>query len=227
MSHISKNNTYYKILIIVGILLTLLVCFLKCRKNEDNKAAIEAQAEFPDQEGWNSTVTSSVEGKVNAIINYGHMQRFKKRKVVEFDSGIEIDFYEKNGKHTTKLTSNKGKLNEATNNIEAFENVVVISDSNGVTLKTEQLWWDNSIEKVVSDKFVTITTVERDTFYGYGFESDQYLDNWIIKRFSGKAGRGFDLNVDLSGKDQKVDSITTDSTVTTKDSLSDTLSVNK
>ena len=221
-----KINTFFRFSLIAVLLLTIFIHIISCHKNEENKIANLAKTEFPNQEGWNSTMTSTNDGILNAVIRYGHMQRFKKRKVVEFDSGIKIDFYDEKGKHTSKLTSNKGKLDEATNDIEAIENVVVVSDS-GINLKTEQIWWNNSLEKVITDKFVTITTVKNDTFYGYGFESDQYFNNWAIRKISGKAGRGLALDIDFSGKKPKPDSVSIDSINYQKESLTDTLSENK
>ena len=189
----------------------ILIClvgfsFITGCQNKENDAVTELDdTEYPDQEGWNSTVTSSKNGIVGAIIEYGHMQRFKKRNLVKFDSGIVIDFFNETGEHTSKLTSKRGKLDEGTNNIEAIGNVVVVSDT-GISLKTERLRWDNSIEKIVSNDFVTIITAEQDTFYGNGFESDQNLQNWRITAFSGKTSKGLDLDFQLSKKRPPADS---------------------
>ena len=216
------------------LMLTIILfyCFSSstCQKNDESGTAKTTETEYPDQEGWNSTMTSTKEGILSAVIQYGHMKRFKKSKVVEFDGGIKIDFYDENGNHTSQLTSVRGKLNEGTNDIEAMENVVVVSDS-GINLKTEQIWWDNSVEKVVTDKYVTITTNKNDTLYGFGFESDQYLDNWSIRKVSGKAGRGLDLGTEFSEKNETTDSmsvdnadtVAVDSTVKNQIILGDTL----
>jgi len=202
-----KNSDYLKIFF---ILIVISQCVANCGKKTNSQTSNIGSIEFPDQEGWNAIVISTKDGILNAVIRYGHMQRFKKRKVVEFDNKIAIDFYDENGRHTSKLTSEKGKLNEATNDIEAIENVVVVSDS-GINLRTEQIWWDNSIEKVVTDKFVTITTTQNDTFYGFGFESDQRLNNWSIRKISGKAGRGLDLGTEFKEKKTRPDSFSIDS----------------
>jgi len=196
---------------IIFLMIIFWAFFISCQKSQSDIKNEEVKIEFPDQEGWNSTMISTNEGVLKAVISYGHMQRYKKSKVVEFDGGIKIDFYDENGNHTSKLTSNRGKLNEATNDIEAIENVVVVSDS-GINLKTEQIWWDHGVEKVITDKFVTITTVKNDTLYGYGFESDQYLDNYSIRRVSGKAGRGLELDMAINENKKTIDSIAVDST---------------
>jgi len=206
------------------ILISLFGLFVisSCQKKQDTVVADMEQTEYPDQEGWNSTVTSSKNGIVGAIIKYGHMQRFKKRKVVDFDKGIVVDFFDEQGVHTSNLISERGRLDEATNNIEAFGKVVVVSDT-GITLMTERLRWDNSIEKIVSNNFVTIITVDQDTFYGNGFESDQNLENWHITSFSGKASRG--LNLDFQFSKKKTSDLS--STKLESDTLKDSTAVKK
>jgi len=215
-----------RIIYIFIITLFAILIFAGCQKRKENTVANPENFEFPDQEGWNSKVISTTNGIVGAIIQYGHMQRFKKRKVVEFDQGIVVDFFNEEGEHTSKLTSKNGKLDEDTKNIEAFGNVVVVSDT-GITLKTERLRWDNSIEKIVTYEFVTIVTAEQDTFYGNGFESDQNLENWRITGFSGITSRGIDLNFQLSKKKQQSDSITIESIIDTANTYKDTLTVIK
>ncbi len=208
----SKNkNRKIGLAILALVMIWLVAGIIGCQKQEKTEVIKQEKMTYPDQEAWNSNVNYTTNGILTARINYGHMQRFKNRKVAEFDEGIIIDFYNEKGEHTSRLTSDRGKLNEATSSIEAFDNVVVVSDS-GIDLKTEHLWWDNTIEKVMSDEFVTITTLDNDTLYGYGFESDQYLNNWEIKVHSAKAGRSLELDLGISKKKEKADSTKVDTT---------------
>ncbi len=195
------------------LLLSLLVAALlliHCGQKASQLEAQKSNDEIPDQEGWNSIVTTSKNGKVAAILKYGHMQRFKQRQLVELDGQVTVDFFNEQGIHTSNLVADRGRLDETTNNIEAFGNVVVVSDT-GITLKTERLRWDNSIEKIVTNDFVTIITAEQDTFYGKGFESDQNLENWRIIAFSGKTSRGLDLDLQIEKKKPRRDTSRTGS----------------
>ncbi len=190
------------------VILVWALLVFHCSKNESQFTGQQSIEEIPDQEGWNSTVTTSKNGKVAAIIRYGHMQRFKQRQVVELNGQVTVDFFNEQGVQTSNLVADRGRLDETNNNIEAFGNVVVVSDT-GITLKTERLRWDNSIEKIVSNDFVTIITAEQDTFYGKGFESDQNLENWRIIAFSGKTSRGLDLNLPIEKKKPQTDTTRT------------------
>jgi hypothetical protein len=61
----------------------------------------------------------------------------------------------------------------------AIDSVVAINDSSGVRLETDELMWRKEHKKIVTDKFVRITT-EDEVIEGYGFESDQSLRNYVI-----------------------------------------------
>jgi LPS export ABC transporter protein LptC len=205
-------------LVLFVAIVSIFLIFSNCRKKHESEIANSENLDFPDQEGWNSVVTTTKNGLVSAIIHYGRMQQFKKKKVVELFEGIKVDFFDENGKPTSNLISETGKINEVTNDIEASGNVVVVSDT-GITLRTKYLKWDNNIEKIISNEFVTIITADQDTFFGKGFESDQNLNNWRILDFSGKASRGFDLNFQLKKKSSAGDSVTGKITNETPDSL--------
>ena len=81
-------------------------------------------------------------------------------------------------KKSTTLTSIKGKVDDATRNMYAIDNVIAINDS-GTVLKTSELMWRNSDQKIVTDKFVTIKS-SKEVIEGYGLESDQQLHNYVI-----------------------------------------------
>ena len=183
-----------------------------CQKGKPTDIAPQGQQdEYPDQEGWNSTIVSTNKGRVDAIIEYGHMSRYSKKQMVHFDESVKVDFYDTEGNHTSKLTALTGVLNEKTNDVEAVGNVVVVSDS-GVTLFTECLKWNQETERIVSDVDVMITTDDGDTLHGTGFDSDPDLTDWTIKQPKGTAHRAIDLSTDRWKKSRK-DSSSTDTKI--------------
>jgi len=72
-------------------------------------------------------------------------------------------------------------MDEATRNLYAIGNVVATNDSAGIVLRTEELMWKNQEERIVSDKFVKITS-PTEVIEGFGFESDRNLKNYTIYR---------------------------------------------
>lgn len=185
-------RTRFYILWVMIVTITLLACSREQPPGVDNAVKTE---DLPDQEGWNSVVVATNNGRLEAKVRYGHMLRFSKNKVAKFDQGIKVDFFDETGEKTSTLTAERGILNEKTNDVSAMGNVVVVSDT-GVTLHTEELSFDQRKQKIISRVDVMVTTVDGDTLYGTGFESDAQLRHWRILKPRGIAHRGVDLSLD-------------------------------
>lgn len=172
----------------------ILFFFIACHKQEEMTANSPNLSEIPDQEGWRSTLTTTNNGKIRAKIKYEHMEKYSKKNIIKFNQGVEIDFYDPNGYHTSKVYSQKAVLNENSKNVELIGNVVVLSDS-GLILRTEKLLWNETEGKILSNEYVTVITAENDSIYGIGFESGQALKNWIIKKPRGVTQKKLNLEV--------------------------------
>jgi LPS export ABC transporter protein LptC len=141
----------------------------------------EEKAEaFVVQEGWDSVLRVTNAGRLQAVVRYGHMKKYEKSHVVLLDEVVEVDFYNRSGRHTSHLISETGEYHEQTEDVVGIGNVVVNSDS-GMTLRTDELRWDNRRGKIISDTVVMVITLQRDTLYGVGFESEPDLSRWIIE----------------------------------------------
>ena len=90
-------------------------------------------------------------------------------------SRVKILFYGPEGEVTSVLTSERGRVAERSRDLQAFGDVVLES-SEGVTVETESLLWDNRNEKIWSKEFVTVTS-GNEVLTGYGFDSDPGLKN--------------------------------------------------
>ena len=134
--------------------------------------------ELPAQESWNSKVIFTDSGYTKAILYTGHLRAYSKSMETLLDSGVKVDFYNQLEQISTILTSKRGRVNDATRDLYAIDSVVAVSDS-GVTVTTDELMWRNKDRKIVSDKFVTIIS-PKEKIQGYGFESDQNLQNYVI-----------------------------------------------
>jgi len=134
--------------------------------------------ELPAQESWDAEIFFTDSGKTKAVLTAGHLRVLENARETLLDDKIKVDFYNDFEEKTTTLTAEQGKVDDATKNLWAIDNVVAVNDS-GVTLQTEELMWRNSDQKILSDKFVTILT-PKEKIEGYGFESDQHLRNYVI-----------------------------------------------
>jgi LPS export ABC transporter protein LptC len=159
----------------------ILIIFISISCSEDKiQPQVEHSVtigEIPSNESWNSKTTFTEDGKIRAVLYSNHLKMFEKQKVTLLD-GVKIDFYNKDQKKKSFLTSLRGKVDDETKNMFAFDSVVAKNDS-GVVLRTNELIWRNKDQKITSDKFVRITS-PKEIIEGYGFESDQHLDNYVI-----------------------------------------------
>lgn len=178
-SNIIKNSFYCSLLIIA---LLLQACGDE-NKIQPSANDLKPTDSIPTQESYNSTVTFSDSGKTKAILIAGRIRIFSKFNYTLIDSGAKVDFY-KNGVYSSTLTGKRGKIFDATKDVEVYDSVKMVSE-NGSVLTTNKLYWINKTQRIKSDEFVHIKTPNED-IRGYGFEADQNLKNYVIYKVSGE-----------------------------------------
>ena len=145
---------------------------------------------MPDQESWGVNIILTDQGMIRAKIMSGHLEKYNEKEFILLDSSVTVDFFDSEERHTSVLTSNKAEVNQSSNDMKAIGNVVAVSDS-GISLYSNTLIWDSKNEKLRTKDKIMITTLDEDTLYGIGFESDSDLENWKIINPSGVTGREF------------------------------------
>lgn len=137
--------------------------------------------EVADQEGWDSIITSTSSGRLTSKIAYAHMKQYNSKRLVVFDRGVEISFFNDQGQLISVVKGDSALLWQQNENLELFGNVVVNSEE-GVDLFSEELKWDDESQLVTAEELVTVITTANDTIHGVGFESNKAFDKWIIKK---------------------------------------------
>ena len=205
--------------VIIAFLLMISLWPAACFHEEPVESDASKAPEMPDQEIWDSKVKMTNKGDLSAIIHFGHMSRYTKKSLMLFDQGIDIDFYNDKGVVGSQLISEAGEYSQDTKNVRATGNVAVESDS-GLTLYTQELFYYQDSDRILSNVDVMVCTVEGDTLYGRGFESDTQMNNWEIKQpYDGVAHKSVDLSFERFQKKAEADSAVMDSTIAV-DSLS-------
>lgn len=106
----------------------------------------------------------------------------------EFRKGVKIVTYKDDSlaSENSTLTANYAIYYEKRNLWEAKGNVVV-TNSEGRTLYTQQLFWNAKTKQIYSNVDSKIVQNEgRDVFYGEGFESDEAMRDWRFRRMTGR-----------------------------------------
>jgi LPS export ABC transporter protein LptC len=166
----------------VLIALTFFGCEEKIKPSVSNKNFSQS---YPTQESWNSRITFSQDGKLAAIITGGHITVFDEKKETYLDTGVRVEFYNEQSIRTSVLTCNKAKINDLTRDMEAYENVVVVSDSDETTLRSQKLFWLHSKQLIHTTEYVEIDA-PHEKIQGMGFESDKGLGRYKIFKVTGR-----------------------------------------
>ena len=179
------------IIISITPFVTMLMLFSPGCSSPTSAGTGETSEGRPDQESWEVTISMTDAGIQRAIVQAGHLEKFNDRLYILLDQKVEVDFFDLEEKHTSRLTSQLAEVDEKSDFMRAIQNVVVKSDS-GVTLFTDTLSWDHAQGTIYTDDSVMITTEKQDTLYGIGFESDVQMEHWKILHPSGVTNRGDD-----------------------------------
>jgi LPS export ABC transporter protein LptC len=139
--------------------------------------------ELPEQELFGATIRFYQDDIVTSVLQAGRIRKYAKRSMILLDSGLIVDFYNQQGKHTITLWADSGRVDETRKDLKAMGNVIAKSDS-GQVLETDELRWENNTRHIVSDVPVKFTS-PTDTIYGSSFVSDEHLRNRQIDQPSG------------------------------------------
>ena len=98
----------------------------------------------------------------------------------EFKSGIKVVFYEGKKDSVASVTSKYAKYTKKDNLWVLRDSVVVINEK-GDRLETELLNWNQTTDRIYTDRFVKITNVDQITM-GTGLESNSKMTVVKIKK---------------------------------------------
>lgn len=170
-----------------GILIPLaLLFFNSCKPNKPEQIReLTNIEELPSITIESLTTTITDSGKIKYRFITPEMKQFDKREkpAVEFNKGLHLIVFDNDQKIDAQIKSKKAiyhesdKLWELSNDVEAV-------NTTGDVINTELLFWDMKKQSVYSDKFIKITT-DTEIITGYGFESDERMENYKIKNISG------------------------------------------
>ena len=155
--------------------------------DEKNNGDLPSSEGIPDQESWGVTIIMTHDGLMRAEVKSGHLKKYNEQEHIVLDSSVVVDFFDIQERHTSTLFSEKAEINEKSNDMLAIGNVIAKSDS-GITLFSETLTWTAENENLFTKDSIMITTLDKDTLFGKGFESDADLENWRIINPSGVTG---------------------------------------
>jgi len=176
------------------LIFSLMITFLSgCVSEKKESVSSQAEDKYPDQVSWDATILITKQANRLGLLKAGKIEKYSRENITLLKDNIKVDFFNEQGDHTSVLTAKGGKVFDLTQNMLAYGNVVVESDS-GMTLFTDTLRWDHDKQKIISDVPIMITTLESDTLYGDSFISDPNLKNRKIVNPRGKSVKSIKID---------------------------------
>jgi len=150
----------------------------RCGKEKPESPRVAGKKSTAEQAIENFTLTHTSKGEKEWELEADRAEIYKTegKTIVQV---LKIKFYDQ-GKITSILTAREGVLHSQSGDMEVRGDVVVTSEEEGTTLKTESLRWDANRKKIVTDDLVR--QERRNTIItGQGLESDPQLEKVVIK----------------------------------------------
>ncbi len=135
--------------------------------------------EEPSQVSYAAEMRFSNEALPRATLSAGRIRVYDKRRQTVLDSSVQVDFFDREGQHSSVLTARWANINDQTKYMIAYDSVKIVSDS-GTTVYTDSLTWNNETQRISSPANVKIVERTGRVTTGRGFESDQSLTNYKI-----------------------------------------------
>jgi len=151
-----------------GLLLVVFLMLLAGCKNDLSKLPGTELKDLENDRAENVKFIFSQDGKTKAVLygKYFIKNDHANPPYVDIKKDLKVDFYDDSLNVESTLTANYGRLYPQTNNIIVRDSVVVINKK-GEKLETEELIWNQKLERFYTDKFVRITMDDQIT-YGEG-----------------------------------------------------------
>ena len=126
----------------------------------------------------------SQSGQLRARLTSPYMLRYSSdTQYVIFPRTLNVSFYDSTGRADSRLFARWGKYYETLNKVYLRDSVIVYN-TQGDTLQSPDLWWDQNQQKFYTDKRVKIRK-GGNIFYGVGFEAKQDLTELHLSEGSG------------------------------------------
>lgn len=170
---------------LVALSLCCLFLLQSCvnKKSEIQEAEQKMQPGVDRAEGVTIYYSSKAIVKARLFSNEFVRNEAGRPPYVDMNKGLQMDFFNDSAVQTSKLTARYARYYEQQNNILIRDSVVVIN-SKGERLDTEELVWNQKSGRFFTDKFVRISSPTQ-VLFGDGMEANQDFTWYRIRNLKG------------------------------------------
>jgi len=172
--------------VIIPVIAGIITLFSSCEQSKvEIINTITSESNVPTLSVTNTEILFTKNALIEVKIISKQINRYIniEKPYTEFPQGLYVEFYDSTQIVTSYIKANYCIYDETERLWTAENDVVSVSDE-GDTLNTEFLIWDEKTGKIYSDRYVRITNKDG-IIHGKGFEANQDLSNWKIKKTSG------------------------------------------
>lgn len=162
--------------------LAVIIC-LSCGGERNNQGGVNPlDLHLPDQVLTNTETYLTSAGRRTGVIKAETLKVYT-NKDTTLMYGVHVTFYDSSGAHVSTLTADSGLVTRNSTILEAEGNVRAWTVGDKLLL-TDSLRWDATREEITTEGFVKAIR-GADTISGWGLQTDQRLENIVIKNIQG------------------------------------------
>lgn len=158
------------------------IMLFACNNDMETINSVSGADNLPGETATDIEFIYSDSGKILIKLASTKLIRYQNEDpYLEFPEGLEIIFYDSAMVVKTVLTAKYGINWENQKKMEVKDDVVIHDYQKNETLNTEHIVWDQRKKKIYSEVFVKRTTPDG-VIYGEGFDSDESLKNYVLRK---------------------------------------------
>lgn len=184
---IKSLSTLHARIFVSGIVLCGIMTFASCKNSteEINNITGSDRTAHLDK-AQDVKMYYSDKGQMKAIIYAKEFLRNETAQPAYTDirKSLKVEFLNDSLKVESTLTAKSARIFENEGNVIVRENVCVVNKK-GEQLNTEELVWNQKLDKFYTDKKVTITTPPNQVMYGDGLEANADFSWYKINNLKG------------------------------------------
>ncbi len=164
----------------------VILCFIiSCNDDIEKVRVVTEKSNLPIETGYTIQINYTDSGIPKARLFAPLMERYAsdEKNYTEMKKGITAYFFNKNRKVDSYLKAKYAIRYDREKRMVAKNDVVLVNNKFD-TLNTEELNWDETTQRIFSDKAVRITTPD-EIIIGEGFESNTEFDKYKIFKIKG------------------------------------------
>jgi LPS export ABC transporter protein LptC len=166
-----KYGIYQKL---SSLIMGMLVCALAACKNDPEEIrALTGRTNMQEDRARGVTFLYSQDGNVKMRIYAKEFVRNNnaKRPYIDMNNGLKMEFFDDSGNVSDVLTADSSRYYEVQRDFIVWDSVQIVSRK-GERLNTDELIWNESVQKFFTEKPVVITT-NNEVLYGNGMEANR------------------------------------------------------